>query len=204
MEHKEKRDAVMQAALELVGEHGFHGAPMAEVAHRAGVAAGTIYRFFDSKDTLIKEIYASLEGQILAAATEGYPKGRPARERFLHIGRAIIGYFIASPLQFRFLEQFHNSPYGVASRREKVFGRKDRNLIGDLFEEARSRQLVKDLPLLVLFALTFGPLIDVCRDHILGFITLDESLIERTVEACWDAIRQEPENPHGGRSRRAQ
>ena len=201
MEHKEKRDAVMQAALELVGERGFHGAPMAEVAERAGVAAGTIYRFFDSKDTLIKEIYVSLERQILAAVTEGYPESGPVHERFLHIGRTVVGFFLLSPLQFRFLEQFHNSPYGVASRREKVFGKKDRNLIGDLFEEARSKQLVKDLPLPVLYALTFGPLVDVCRDHILGFITLDESLIERTVEACWDAIRRAPETVGGDGSR---
>jgi AcrR family transcriptional regulator len=198
MEHREKREAVMQATLELVGEHGFHGAPMAEIAERAGVAAGTIYRFFDSKDTLIKAIYASLEGQVLGAVTCGYPEGRPVRDRFLHTGKAVLGYFMASPLQFRFLEQFHNSPYGVASRREKVFGKKDRNLITDLFEEARSSGVVKDLPLPVLFALAFGPLIDVCRDHILGFIRLDERLVEQTVASCWDAIRQHQESPGDG------
>jgi len=108
MEHGEKREAVMHAAQELMGEHGFHGSPMALIAERAGVAAGTIYRFFDSKDTLIKEIYGSLEVQILAAVTQDYPTGSPVRERFLHTGRQLTRYFIGSPLQFRFLEQFHN------------------------------------------------------------------------------------------------
>jgi len=185
-----KREAVMEAALELVGEHGFHGSPMALIAERAGVAAGTIYRFFDSKDTLIKEVYRSLEVQVLGAVTEGYPTGRPARERFLHIGRTVVGYFIASPLQFRFLEQFNNSPYGVACRRERVFGKKGRNIIGGLLEEAREQRIVKDLPAPILMALIFGPLADVCRDHILKFIALDDALIERTVEACWDAVRR--------------
>jgi AcrR family transcriptional regulator len=60
MEHSDKREAVLLAAMELVGEHGFHGSPMALIAEQAGVAAGTIYRFFDSKDTLIKEIHATL------------------------------------------------------------------------------------------------------------------------------------------------
>ena len=192
MEHVEKRDAVMQAALELVGEHGFHGSPMALIAERAGVAAGTIYRFFDSKDTLIKEIHAWLEGQIVAAVTEGYPDGQPVRERFLHSGRKVVEYFLASPLQFRFLEQFHNSPYGVANKREKVFGKKEGNIIGELFEEARKQGIIKDLPQPILFALTFGPLVDICRDHILEFISLDDRLIGRTVEACWDAVRREP------------
>jgi hypothetical protein len=139
---------------------------------------------------MIREIYASLEEQILAAVTLDYPTGSPVRERFLHSGRQLVRFFIDSPLQFRFLEQFHNSPYGVASRRDKVFDRKKRNIIGDIFEEARSQRLTKDLPQPILFALTFGPLVDVCRDHILKFITLDDELIERTVEACWDAVRR--------------
>ena len=190
MEHSGKREAVMQAALELVGENGFHGSPMALIAERAGVAAGTIYRFFDGKDALIKEIYASLEVQIMAAVTQDYPTGLPVRERFLHTGRQLVRYFLDSPLHFRFLEQFQNSPYGVASRRDKLFGRKKKNIIVELFEEAGSQQLTKDLPLPILFALTFGPLVDICRDHILKFITLNEALIEQTVEACWDAVRR--------------
>lgn len=189
MEHGEKREAIIRAALELVGEHGFHGSPVALIAERAGVAAGTIYRFFDSKDTLIKEIYGSLEGQIMAAVAAAYPAGLPVRERFFHIGRTLVGYFIASPLQFRFIEQYHNSPYGVASRRDKIFGRKDGGIIAELFQEARDQQLVKDLPPPILFALAFGPLAAVSRDHILEFIALDDRLIGLTVEACWDAIR---------------
>jgi AcrR family transcriptional regulator len=190
MDCAQKREAVMQAAMELVGERGFHGAPMAMVAERAGVAAGTIYRFFDGKEALIKEIYRSLEREILAAVTTDYPAALPVRGRFLHIGRTLVRFFIDSPLQFRFLEQFNNSPYGVACRREKVFGKRDRNIVGELFEEARNQRLVKDLPPPILFALAFGPLLDICRDHILEFIRLDDRLITRTVEACWDAVRR--------------
>jgi AcrR family transcriptional regulator len=188
-----KREAIIEATLQLVGEHGFHGSPMALIALRAGVAAGTIYRFFESKDVLIREVYASLEGQVLAAVTEAYPVGRPVRERFLHVGRRIVGYFIAAPLQFRYLEQFHNSPYVVDSRREKAFGNKSKNLILQLFEEAREQRAIKDLPLPILHALMFGPLVDVCRDHILEFIALDDVLIDQTVTACWDAVRRQDE-----------
>ena len=42
----------------------------------------------------------------------------------------------------------------------------------------------------MLCALTFGPLVDVCRDHILEFITLDDTLIERTIAACWDGVKR--------------
>jgi len=184
----DKRDEIVRAALELIAEHGFHGAPMAMIAKRAGVGAGTIYRYFESKDVLIREIYAGLEGQVWTAIKEHYPEG--LRERFLHICTYLIRYFLASPLEFRFIEQFHNSPYGVDCRREKFLGRKNKDLATELFEAGQQQQIIKDLPLPILSALTFGPLVDVCRDHILQFIELDEPLIDRIIAASWDAIRR--------------
>jgi AcrR family transcriptional regulator len=190
MEKCDKRDAVIRAAIELVAEHGFHGAPMALVAERAGVAAGTIYRYFEGKDELIREAFRFLESGIQARMLEGYPEGRPVRERFLHIGRAVTAYMVESPLEFRFLEQFHNSPYGAAHHREKLLGTGDRNIVVELLEGARREQIVKELPTPILFALAFGPLIQICRDAILGIVEIDDRLIGNSVEACWDALKR--------------
>ena len=186
----DKRCAIMRATLDMVAEQGFHGAPMALVAERAGVAAGTIYRYFESKDVLINETYLYLVERFFTAVMENYPEDGSVRDRFLHIGKVLVHYFIMdAPLEFRFLEQFHNSPYGVAHRREKFFGKKEKDIITELFGEAQTAGIVKDFPLPILFALSFGPLLDICRDHILNFIQLDEPLIVRCVEACWDALK---------------
>ena len=64
MKTSDKRSDIMQAALELIAERGFHGAPMAEIAEKAGVAAGTIYRYFENKDVLITELHQELEEKI--------------------------------------------------------------------------------------------------------------------------------------------
>lgn len=190
MDRGEKRDAVMRAALELVAEHGFHGSPMALIAERAGVAAGTIYRYFENKDLLIRETYACLEEQILASVMAGYPGDRPLRERFLHIWQQLVTYYLNAPLDFRFIAQFYNSPFGVACRRDKLLGRQEKDPVTGLFEEGQEQQIIKELPLPALCALTYGPLVNLCRDHILQFIELDETLITRTAEACWDAVRR--------------
>jgi len=190
MTKPDKREEIVRAALELIAEHGFHGAPMAMIAERAGVGAGTIYRYFENKDVLIREIYAGLEMQVWSVIKVEYPEGRPIRERFLHICRKLINYFLASQLEFRFVEQFHNSPFGVACRRDKFFGKKDKDLVTELFEEGQQQQVIKELPLPILSALTFGPLVDACRDHILLFIDLNEPLIELITEACWDAVKR--------------
>ncbi len=191
MAKPDKRDEIVRAALELIAEQGFHGAPMAMIADRAGVAAGTIYRYFENKDVLIAELHRGLEGKLNAAVGKGYSNEMPIRVRFLHVGTALLKYFIENPLDFRYLEQFHNSPYGVEHRRDKISGKQEGcNIFRDLFENGVSQQVMKDLPLVVLFALSFGPLFTMARDHILGFIKLDEALIVRAIEACWDGVRR--------------
>lgn len=190
MSMPEKREEIIGATLELIAEHGFHGAPMAMIAKKANVATGTIYRFFESKDDLITETFACMEGHMLMSVMAHYPEGRPIRERFLHVCKKLVNYFLASPMEFRFIEQFYNSPYGVACRRDRLLGKKDKHIITDLFEEGRQQQIIKDMPQPILIALTFGPLIEICRNHILEYFELDEFIIDQTVEACWDAVRR--------------
>lgn len=191
MSKNDKREEIVRAALELIAEHGFHGAPMSMIAERAGVGAGTIYRYFENKDVLINELYRNLEERIYPIILVGYEPDISIRERFIHLGAALLRYFIDNPLDFRYLEQFHNSPYGIVHRRDKILGKKNEcDLFLELFEEGLRQQVMKDFPLVILFALSFGPLLAVARDHILGFITLEDLLIAQTIAACWDAIKR--------------
>lgn len=187
----DKREEIVRSALELIAENGFHGAPMAMIAERANVGAGTIYRYFENKDILITELYRELEERIYPGILAGYVADKPIRDRFIHIGTALLRYFVENPLDFRYLEQFHNSPYGVAFRRDKILGKRGGcDVFRELLEEGISRQVVKDLPIVILFAMAFGPLLAVARDHILGFVSLDDVLVNLTIEACWDGIKR--------------
>lgn len=188
MDCSEKRAAIIQATLELVSENGFHGCPMAMVAERAGVAAGTIYRYFENKEVLIGATYTELEERLQGKVLERYPEQESAREKFAHLARVLVTHWISSPVEFRFLEQFHNSPYGTALRRGKLFGNQ-KDICRKIFEEALEQRLVKVLPVPMLYALAFGPLIFVCRDHILGFFALDDSLLQQAVDGCWNAVK---------------
>lgn len=191
MSKPDKREEIVKAALELIAEHGFHGAPMAMIAERAGVGAGTIYRYFENKDVMIAELFRELEERSQPVIKGGYDADKPIRERFIHLCAALLRYFIDNPLDFRFLEQFFNSPYGVQHRRDKLLGPKEGcDDFKLLFEDGIAQKEMKDLPLVILFDLAFGPILGVARDHILGFIELDASLIELSVEACWDGVKR--------------
>jgi AcrR family transcriptional regulator len=191
MSKLDKRDEIVRAALELIAENGFHGAPMAMIAEKAGVGAGTIYRYFENKDVLIIELHRELEDKFRPCLNAGYDRQHTIRSRFIHLATALLRYFIDCPLDFRYLEQFYNSPYGEAFRREKLLGKREKgDLFCELLQDGVDQQVIKELPLTILAALAFGPLLSVARDHILGFIFLDAQLIDKTVEACWDGLKR--------------
>lgn len=62
------RAQVLSAAEAEFGQHGFHAASIADIARRAGVAHGTVYRYFPSKEALfagvVREINRQLRAQI--------------------------------------------------------------------------------------------------------------------------------------------
>lgn len=191
MEKTGKRGDIMRAALELIAEHGFHGAPMAMIAEKAGVGAGTIYRYFASKDVLMVELFRDLADEI-SARLENDAKGGSVRETFLNLHQTLICYFTEHPLHFRFFEQYMNSPYGVSHRRDRLQGSyRERDVYRDFFARGAAQKTVKDYPPFLLAALAFGPILYLVRDCSLGLITLDKTLIKQVSEACWDAIRED-------------
>lgn len=181
--------------MDLIAENGFHGAPTAMIATKACVGTGTIYRYFADKEVLIKEVFNDVEARMNQILMEGYPADQSVRKRLDHYYTGLIRFFIGNRMEFKFLGQFYDSPYGVALRRDKIFAQSECDdrceTIRCLFEQGIAAGVIKDLPIPVLFALFFGTLISVARDHIHGFIDLDEELIRRTAEAGWDAIKHE-------------
>ncbi len=191
----DKRTAILKAAMELIAANGFHGAPTAMIATKACVGTGTIYRYFADKEVLIKEVFNDVEARLNLALQRDYPTDQSVRRRLDHYYNGLLRFLIDNPMEFKFLGQFYDSPYGVALRRDKIFAQtnsEDRcDTIKGLFEQGIAEGVIKSLPIPTLFALFIGTLISVARDHILGFVHLDEHLMQLTADACWDAIRRQ-------------
>jgi len=190
MTKKDKRDDIILAAMAMIAEQGFHGAPMALIAEKAGVGIGTIYRYFENRDVLIRETYKAKEDRLKAFLLENYPHGRPVRECFFHIGAGVIHYFIRHPVEFQYSEQFHNSPYGVEHRRNKIFASSEKpDIFNELYQRGIAQQVIRNLPVVTFFNLMFAPIAWSLRDHVLGFVNLDVSLSQKIIESCWDSVK---------------
>jgi AcrR family transcriptional regulator len=76
------RERIVAAAHELVASGGWVSATVAAVAARAGIATGTVYRYFPSKAELFAEVFRrASQHEVDAMAAAGRDDGRPASER---------------------------------------------------------------------------------------------------------------------------
>ncbi len=78
------RGRLLDAARELIEEGGYGAASVIAVAERAGVAAGTLYRHFASKQELFVEVFRAVcagEERAMRAAAAGMPTGSSAAQR---------------------------------------------------------------------------------------------------------------------------
>jgi len=62
----DKRDLILKAATKVFARNGFFNSQVADVARVAGVAAGTVYLYFEGKDDLLVSIFEQSMGTVLA------------------------------------------------------------------------------------------------------------------------------------------
>lgn len=173
-----------EALVATVAERGFHGAAVSEVARRAGVAAGTIYVHYSSKDELVLAAYREVKRDLGAAAVAGLDLTASPRARFGQMWRQAHGHLASRPERARFLLQLEASPYALANH--EAAASPDDPLLAAASAPDLVAELV-DLPLVVLYELCFGPAVRLAAHQGEG-IELDADGLARLEEACWRAV----------------
>jgi TetR/AcrR family fatty acid metabolism transcriptional regulator len=83
----DKRDAILRAATEVFARHGYFQAQVADVARAAGVAAGTVYLYFRSKDDLLVSIFERTMREAIAEGRAALEGVADARQRLSQLAR---------------------------------------------------------------------------------------------------------------------
>jgi len=180
--------AVREALRALVAERGFHGASMGAVAKQAGVATGTAYTHYASKDDLVLGAYLETKAQLAEAATAGLDSAAPPAERFRSIWLATYAHLAAHRDDALFLLQVDHSPYKAVAH-EAATANSDDPLLAEAARPDIAALLI-DAPLEVVYDLGLGPAVRLAASG----ATLSEAEIATVADACWRAISV-PEGP---------
>jgi AcrR family transcriptional regulator len=175
---KVDRAAAVRAALRaLVAERGFHGASMSAVAQAAGVATGTAYTHYESKDALVLAAYLETKRAVGEAVAAADLDGDSA-SRFRAIWLAYHRYFAAHPDHARFILQVDDSPYRVVAHDALP---EDDPVIA---AAAAAAAEILPLPLEVLYELGLAPALRLAAME----VELTDAELQTVAGACWRAI----------------
>lgn len=177
--------AVRSALRTLVGRNGFHGASMSAVAREAGVATGTAYTYYASKDELVLAAYRETKAALGAAATAGLAPDATAEQRFHALWLGCYRYARAHPEHARFLLQVEHSPFRAAAQESVLAGGGD-PLVAEVTAPVFAER-VRSLPVDVLYELALGPAVRLAAG---GFeLTVDQ--LDEVAAACWRSVSRE-------------
>lgn len=182
----EKADAILSAALHLFVERGYHGTAVPAIAERAGVAAGTIYHHFASKEELVNAVFRTWKERIARDVYAGFPQTAPPREQFRAMWNQMARFALEHPAAYEFLEHHHHASYLDDSNKTL-----DRSLkqFGAMFvARAQAANIVKPADPMLLMELVFGAFNGMVRAHFEGRIVLDEARLAEAERACWNAV----------------
>ncbi|MEB2777850.1 TetR/AcrR family transcriptional regulator [Algoriphagus sp. D3-2-R+10] len=107
----DKKKCIILSALDLIQEHGFHASPVSQVAKNAGVAAGTIYTYFENKEALIIGVFEYVTEEIKKYVSERDDTRLVFKDRFYNYWKNLTNFYELNPSIHGFYDQFLNSPF---------------------------------------------------------------------------------------------
>jgi AcrR family transcriptional regulator len=122
---KEKKRLILDASLKLFVENGFHGTSTAEIAKTAGVATGTLFHYFKSKEELINCLYIHTKESMLMEVSGGYDDNKSFKQNIKELWLKFSNFGINNPYMFQFILIFHSSPYITSLTKEQIENRYD-------------------------------------------------------------------------------
>lgn len=203
----DKREAILQATLDLVVEQGLQHAPMSLISKRSGASAGIIYHYFESKEHLLASLYHSIKEDMGRAIVAADDPGQPLARRFQTLWLSIFRYCLVHPREMAFLTQYESSSEAKqhawlqegAETLDDLIGElraqdlleklpPDAKTLYGLIADLQAQDLLKDLPLVVIGEFTLGVALRLAQQAAAGLMHTDERMLTEIARACWDAI----------------
>lgn len=184
-EISDKKDLILNSTLELIKTNGFHNTPISLIAKTAGVAAGTIYHYFPSKDAIIIEIYNQIRKRLLEIMFHDLNAQHDYRMQFFLGWKNLVRYFINNPSALIFIEQYNSSPFPKITEDEEDSG----NRFNKYFQTGIEKGYVKKIGCDLISSVVFGCILSTAKYHIAGRYDYTDDDLCKIANILWDGIK---------------
>ena len=183
----DKLDAIAQATFALVEQAGLSGLTMAAIARQAGIATGTLYVYYRSKEDLLNALYESAKGSTIEQVKLGFDANAPFRSRFQRMWLNLVRHRLARYAEAVFQEQYYNSPWFSETSRQL-----SARFVADwfaIFDDGRAQLILKEAPTLLLVGSFMGSVRETANLVRSGGMADTPATFEQAFAICWDGLK---------------
>jgi AcrR family transcriptional regulator len=183
----DKQEAILDTALRLFTERGFFGTPTSLISKEAGVATGTLFFYFRTKEELIDTLYLRVKAEAAEAMCRGLEEEPDARTKLNRLGRNAIAWGMDNPGKMKFMELFAHSPFVSTTAQEEGMSRF--LFLTDLIDQGIREGSIRDYDkklLIFMMSTSFSGLI--ARVAMAGSAAERERIIDQGMEFIWSGF----------------
>ncbi len=140
---QDKRQKIINTAVKLFVKDGIHQTSIQTLAKKAGVSTGSVYTYFDSKETLVVEAFYNVLDESIAAITVNYDDTLSIKERFYYLLEQRIRYNIKYPTKFQFLNLCSAEPTVM---KEVVNYDSENSALATVLMDGKEQSIIRNLP----------------------------------------------------------
>ncbi|HEU4472695.1 MAG TPA: TetR/AcrR family transcriptional regulator [Flavisolibacter sp.] len=182
----DKRNHLIETALALFVENGFHGTATARIAKEAGVANGTLFQYFKTKEELILAVFVSVKGELAAFLAADKTTGG-VKEVMMAQYSGSIKWCLKHVAKYRYIQQFYSSPYIHLMDQAELRRYIEPHL--QLVEEGIRTKAIKALDIDLVYQLFSTQTFGIVQYLINNKGKKQKEVIETTFQMLWDMIK---------------
>lgn len=161
---------------------------MSLIKKEAGVSAGAVYHYFESKEALINELYVTAKSEISDAVISELDLDAPYEESFFSLWINAYYYFASKPDALSFIEQCSNSPIITEQTKAQVVTTYQKS--AEFFEQGIAQGNIKPLHIDVIHTLIYGSIVSLIKLAKDQPELVNDEVIEQAAIFCWDGLIQ--------------
>ena len=147
----DKQKEILASALKLFVANGFHGTPTSKIAKEAGVANGTLFHYYPTKDDLIVSLYVSIKTAMACFVEQHLVNDSDFKARFKNQFVHALYWSIDHPEEFLYIQQFYASPFATQLQSETLQKQMEKTCLE--IQLAIDSKIIKSFPVDYIFTL---------------------------------------------------
>lgn len=183
----DKLGDIRRATVAEVVESGSSAASVNAIAKRAGLAVGTVYRYYDNKDQMLRAVYLAIKADLHAVMMDAVENADTTEAKIKAMWFAVLDFSYLRPDDFLYVEVILN---------DTMLSVEDKQLISEMSAKSRTiivdavtQGIVREVDINAIVTLLTAPALQLGRTAAFSGDKPDPANAENVFNLCWRAIK---------------